>query len=246
MSVNCGGASTQIKSEDSFEEYSFGVVALVQPALSADGVSESDPSDLDNYSRNSTGEEHEVYCSGFFVSDREILTAAHCVQRLQFIESIFGSGFEATDESPVGDIRKISTYSQYRLDGGNFLSYKLVKVSKYNREQDVALLELLPNQSPGFHKVFKIGKSPHLGDKVSAIGHPSGLAWTLTQGIISSEKRFIDKQAIVQTSAMTFFGNSGCPLIDANGNAIGVASMIARTPHLAFYTHVDVIREFIN
>lgn len=243
---SCAGGASIIKKEDGFEEYSFGVVALVQPRYEEDGTTESDPTDMNSYSRSSVGEPHDVYCSGFFVSNREILTAAHCVQRLEMVNTFFGPDYEASDESPVGDIRKITTYSQYKLDGGDFISYKLVKVSKFDRKQDVALLEILPNQSVGFHKTFAMGKPPSMGDKVFAIGHPSGLAWTLTQGIISSEKRNYDGQIIIQTSTMTFFGNSGCPLIDADGKAVGVASMIARTPHLALYTHVDVLRNFIN
>lgn len=246
LNVNCAGQVPVLKTDNKFEDLSYGVVALVQPSFASDGITSSDPTDLEIHSRNSSGEEHDVYCSGFFIKDNTIMTAAHCVQRMELVLSLFGAGYEAKDESPVGDLRKISTYAQYKDSQGRFTEYKLVKVVKYDRKQDLALLELLPNQSAGYHLNFNLGAAPRLGDKVSAIGHPSGLAWTLTQGIVSSEKRDYDGQLILQTSTMTFFGNSGCPLIDSNGNAVGVASMIARTPHLALYTHVDSMKIFVD
>lgn len=243
--TSCSVPLNHIQPNDSFEEYNFGIVALIGPEFDKDG-NPSDPTNLEEFSRNSQGEDHYVYCSGFFVSHSQILTAAHCVERMEAVAGIFGYVYRPKNESPVGDLRKISTYSQYNLDDQSFNHYKLVRVKKFNKEQDIALLEIVNGEPLGYKKIFSFGASPHSGDKVYAIGHPSGLPWTLTSGLVSAGKRNLDGQIVTQTSALTFFGNSGCPLIDMNGRAIGVASSIARTPHLAFYTHVDVLKEFIN
>jgi S1-C subfamily serine protease len=73
----------------------------------------------------------------------------------------------------------------------------------------------------------------HVGDPVVAIGNPLGLDRTVTAGIVSALQRVIaapDGQYsidhVIQTDAALNHGNSGGPLLDANGNVIGVNSQI--------------------
>jgi S1-C subfamily serine protease len=71
-----------------------------------------------------------------------------------------------------------------------------------------------------------------VGDSVYAIGNPFGLARTLTAGLVSAVQRQIfapDNQPVehaIQTDAAINHGNSGGPLIDADGRVIGVTSQI--------------------
>jgi S1-C subfamily serine protease len=73
----------------------------------------------------------------------------------------------------------------------------------------------------------------HVGDSVVAIGNPLGLDRTVTAGIVSALQRVIaapDAQYsidhVIQTDAALNHGNSGGPLLDADGNVIGVNSQI--------------------
>jgi serine protease Do len=71
-----------------------------------------------------------------------------------------------------------------------------------------------------------------VGDWVVAIGHPRGLDQTVTQGIISAKHRtgVLDPntyQDYLQTDAAINPGNSGGPLINLNGQVIGVNAAIA-------------------
>ncbi len=71
-----------------------------------------------------------------------------------------------------------------------------------------------------------------VGDWVVAIGHPRGLDQTVTQGIISAKHRrgVLDPssyQDYLQTDAAINPGNSGGPLIDLDGEVIGVNAAIA-------------------
>ncbi len=76
-------------------------------------------------------------------------------------------------------------------------------------------------------------KSLKVGDTVFAIGNPYGLDETLTQGIVSALGREIsapDGHGIpgaIQTDAALNPGNSGGPLIDGQGDVVGVNSQIA-------------------
>ena len=83
-------------------------------------------------------------------------------------------------------------------------------------------------------KVIPMGDSKNLkiGQKVLAIGNPFGLERTLTTGIISSLGRTIRSDTgtlmedIIQTDAAINPGNSGGPLLNSDGEIIGINSAI--------------------
>jgi serine protease Do len=80
----------------------------------------------------------------------------------------------------------------------------------------------------------KMGNSDtaQVGDWVEAIGSPFALAQTVTAGIISAKNRTIDQgasgqfQHFLQTDAAINPGNSGGPLLNMNGEVIGVNTAI--------------------
>jgi putative serine protease PepD len=83
-------------------------------------------------------------------------------------------------------------------------------------------------------KVISMGDSRNLkiGQKVLAIGNPFGLQRTLTTGIISSLGRTIRSavgtliEDVIQTDAAINPGNSGGPLLNSDGEIIGINSAI--------------------
>ena len=83
-------------------------------------------------------------------------------------------------------------------------------------------------------KIIPMGDSKNLkiGQKVLAIGNPFGLQRTLTTGIVSSVGRTIRSDAgtliedVIQTDAAINPGNSGGPLLNSDGEIIGINSAI--------------------
>jgi len=83
-------------------------------------------------------------------------------------------------------------------------------------------------------KVIHMGdsKSLKIGQKVLAIGNPFGLERTLTTGIISSLGRTIRSEGgyliedVIQTDAAINPGNSGGPLLNSDGEIVGINSAI--------------------
>ncbi len=80
--------------------------------------------------------------------------------------------------------------------------------------------------------VFGDSDKVEVGEWVVAIGHPRGLDQTVTQGIISAKHRkgITDPdtyQDFIQTDAAINPGNSGGPLLNLDGQVIGVNSVIA-------------------
>ena len=93
---------------------------------------------------------------------------------------------------------------------------------------DIALIKIKSeiNLSPA-----KLGNSDSLdvGQWVVAIGNPFGLANTVTAGIVSAKGRIVGSgpyDDFIQTDASINPGNSGGPLINMNGEVIGINTMI--------------------
>jgi len=103
------------------------------------------------------------------------------------------------------------------------------KVIGVDTETDLAVIKIdaghdLPTMKFGDSNVAQVG------DWVLAIGSPFGLEQTVTAGIISKKERdsqFSTFQRFLQTDAAINRGNSGGPLVNMHGEAIGVNSQIA-------------------
>ena len=242
-----------IADSDNVSSLNNSVVALVQPTpaeLSQMGI----PNPILSRGLDTIGRRHVAYCAGFFISEDKILTAAHCVGRYKFFNTLLGPIRTEVDESPIGDMVKIVSYSQYKSDRGRMQIYRLYEVTKVNRAQDIAMLKLAGGQLPHIHHgVLSVGRNPSMGEIVYALGHPSGQGWSLTEGIISHPFRIITREQfgtqvhprIIQASSQIFSGNSGGPLINNSGEAIGITSSRIQ-PHLAFFTHTRIIRSFLS
>ena len=87
-------------------------------------------------------------------------------------------------------------------------------------------------QSPGITELphLKLGSYNDLkdGDEVIAIGHPFGLNYTATQGVISKVDRVRQGMQFIQIDAAINPGNSGGPLVNEKGEIIGVNTFIIR------------------
>jgi len=103
------------------------------------------------------------------------------------------------------------------------------KVIGTDRETDLAVIKIDAKKPL---PVAKLGNSDSLqvGDWVLAIGSPFGLEHSVTAGIISSKGRSIDPtrqfQSFLQTDAAINPGNSGGPLVNMNGDVIGINTAI--------------------
>ncbi|WP_076608137.1 S1C family serine protease [Natronorubrum thiooxidans] len=146
-----------------------------------------------------TGEEGRGQGSGFLIDDSHLVTNEHVV-----------AGGDAIDLQYItGD------WTGTRLLGTDFYS-------------DLAVLEV--DHVPAASTPLSLtDKWPVVGQEVLAIGNPYGLEGTMTQGIVSGVNRTLDLpdrefsvSNAIQTDAAVNPGNSGGPLVDIDGNVIGV------------------------
>jgi serine protease DegQ len=96
-------------------------------------------------------------------------------------------------------------------------------------DTDLAVIKIdLPGNLPTI--TFGHADQLHVGDIVLAVGNPFGVGETVTMGIISALKRnhlgLNTFENFIQTDAAINPGNSGGPLVDVNGNLIGINSAI--------------------
>ena len=141
-----------------------------------------------------------------------------------------GSGF-------IIDAKGYIITNNHVIDGASRITIGLLSGERYrgrvigiDRETDLALIKVDADHDL---PVMKFGDSNNVqvGDWVLAIGSPFGLEQTVTAGIISKKERdsqsFTSFQRFLQTDAAINRGNSGGPLVNMRGEAIGVNSQIA-------------------
>ena len=101
-------------------------------------------------------------------------------------------------------------------------TYKAEVVEPYDQNGDLALLKIKPAKDL---PTIKLGDSSlvKVGQKVLAIGNPFGFNGTLTTGIVS---RIDYERNKIQTDAAINPGSSGGPILNANGEVIGISQSI--------------------
>src|ERR687889_213479 len=159
--------------------------------------------------------------------------------------SALGSGFVydnkgriITNNHVVGDAKIVDI----TLVDGNRYTANVIGTDIFS---DIAVIEIVENLTeqspppPPFRPLI-IGNSSELevGEQVIAIGNPFGLAGTMTTGIISNAERLLPIGGLgfsipnaIQTDALINPGNSGGPLLNMNGQVIGMntATFISAT-----------------
>jgi len=122
-------------------------------------------------------------------------------------------------------------------------------------KKDIAVLKL--KKYPAKLSPITVGESKNLlvGQKAVAIGNPFGLDHTMTSGIISALERSIDGvggvkiRGMIQTDASINPGNSGGPLVNSEGNLIGMNTLIfgsvGQSAGVGFAVPVDTIKSIV-
>jgi len=146
----------------------------------------------------------------------------------QRIERALGSGVIVSSDGYVltnHHVIAVADEIQVALWNGQVTQARLVGS---DRETDLAVLRIDASNLPALS--LERSKPIEVGDVVLAIGNPFGLGQTVTQGIISGLGRdqlnLSAYEDFIQTDAAVNQGNSGGALVDADGELIGINTVV--------------------
>ena len=144
---------------------------------------------------------------------------------------IHAEGYVLTNDHVVRRATKIRIKF---ADGREFEADRVA----YDQRSDLALLKIkVPMGLDNKFQTIKFGRDSDLllGETVIALGNPFGLGGSVSQGILSSrdrqaprEREILDIENWLQTDAAINPGNSGGPLINLNGELIGINVAVHR------------------
>jgi serine protease Do len=131
-----------------------------------------------------------------------------------------GSGFAVGDGSYVVTAAHVVSGSTEVKMLGSRDEELYGEVVRTNRARDLALIKVTKGKLQGMHVSHTAVRA---GQDAYAIGSPLGAkyAFSVTRGVISGFPR-IDNRAYIQSDVNVLPGSSGGPLIDAQGNVIGI------------------------
>jgi len=129
--------------------------------------------------------------------------------------------------------------NQHVVDGAQSISVRFWNGKTYSAQlvgsdssTDLAVIKVNAPDSQLYPLTLGSSSKLGVGDPVVAIGSPFGLEETVTSGIVSALHRSIDSPAnfaisdTIQTDAAINHGNSGGPLLNAQGQVVGVNAQI--------------------
>lgn len=176
----------------------------------------------------------------------------------QKVEQNIGSGFIIAENGLIVTNKHVvaDTEATYKILTSGGKTYEVKHISR-DPLNDLAILKIDANNL----QPLKLGNSSNLklGQLVMAIGTPLGeFTNTVTSGIISGLKRgvvagspyaqYVERlDNVIQTDAAISPGNSGGPLINSLGEAIGVNTAVSQSgQNIGFAIPIQVVKDLIG
>jgi len=159
-------------------------------------------------------------------------------------EQYLGSGF-IVDETGIlvtnYHLMQYAKESSVRLRDGRV--FPITGVIYHNAERDVCIFKIDAQNLP----TIPLGNSDSLeiGETIYCIGNPLGLDFTFSNGMLSGTREF-ESLKWLQFSAPVSPGNSGGPLINPQGEAVGIVTFImTEGQNLNFASPINEIKPFV-
>mgnify|MGYP001640137997 FL=1 len=169
-----------------------------------------------------------VIGSGFFIDERGYIVTNHHV-----IADLVDPTYEGYGKLYI----KLASDPDTRIPA---------RVIGWDKTLDLALLKT--EIKPPY--VFTLGSSENLsvGERIYAIGSPAGLESTITSGIVSSfDRNLLSTVSVIQIDAAVNSGNSGGPLVNAEGEVQGVVfAGLLNYQGLNFAVPVEYLKTVLN
>lgn len=159
---------------------------------------------------------------------------------------VLGSGFIVSKDGKIAtNLHVIRDLKAGIVQLANGEIFDSISVLATDERRDLAIIHVA-----GFDLVaLDLGNSNSVtvGEPVVIVGSPRGLGGTVTAGILSSVRDSGDGFKVLQTDAAVNPGNSGGPLVNSKGQAIGVVSFKLRSSEgLNFAIPINYVSGLLN
>jgi serine protease Do len=139
-----------------------------------------------------------------------------------------GTGFYLRDRGVVVTNHHVVEGHRSVVIEGTKFTKQLARVRYTDQKYDLAFLDAptseqeMPEVTLGTHRVIRER------DKVTAIGHPFGLKFSVKGGIISNTREVMNGIPYLHIDAALNPGNSGGPLVNEEGEVVGINTFVIR------------------
>jgi serine protease Do len=155
-----------------------------------------------------------------------------------------GTGFYLKEHKLIVTNRHVIQGNNDVVISSRNLPKHIAKVVYRDSIHDLAFIQIFEDRDMPHVSLAAPDRHPREGDQIIAIGHPYGLKYTATQGIVSKSERVYNNVGYIQVDAAINPGNSGGPLINAHGEIVGVNTfIIADGNNLGFALPVKHLHE---
>ncbi len=158
-----------------------------------------------------------------------------------------GTGFLLLQEGLIVTNNHIVQDNRDAVVLGEQLPKQLARIVYADPKYDLAFLEVGPAVPPA--GMPELGDEERLseGDIVVSIGHPFGLQFSVTQGVVSNTRREVEGVRYLQHDAALNPGNSGGPLINREGKIVGVNTLgMEQGDNIGFSLPVSYLKQALS
>ena len=135
-----------------------------------------------------------------------------------------GSGFFIDADRIVTNRHVLEGAFRAEVHSSNGSLFPVKGVLAVDAEGDLAVLKIDP-PSPAIRPLPLDKTSPQEGESVVVIGNPLGLEGSVTNGIVSAVRDIPTFGRIIQITAAISAGSSGSPVVNMQGQVIGIATL---------------------
>jgi S1-C subfamily serine protease/Flp pilus assembly protein TadD len=136
-----------------------------------------------------------------------------------------GTGFFVSSDGKLVTNRHVvegATNATAKLETG--ATYAISGIIVTDNDHDVVLVQANAKEVP-FLRLYG-GLLPSVGSRIAVIGSPLGFEGSVSEGVISGQRAISKSDQWLQITAPVSHGSSGSPVVNPNGEVIGVATFI--------------------
>ena len=226
------------------------VAAVAAPVSYADAVASAAPSVVNIYANRTVTEQAvQMYTDPVLqrlFGGTPVGTRQRREQNLGSGVIVNAQGYVLTNNHVIADADNI----QVLLFDGRIAKATLIGA---DAETDLAVLKMEKIDSSNLPVIHIAKQQPRAGDVALAIGNPLGLGQTVTMGIVSAVGRQLNNSSaedFIQTDAAINLGNSGGALVNAEGELIGINTLLigkaANAEGIGFAIPVDSAKNVLD